>query len=976
MGSPDYSAFSNAELLALEQACDDFEKDYRNGKSKPVREYIQSSNPQLMAIVAQEFEQIRLGENLIENTQVGNQGVSHTLVGEVASGKKLAEGTLIGSFRLIKPLGAGATSQVWKAHHLELARDVAIKFPHAQSSGVLKRFARESQAVAKLRHSNIVSIHEVDLQDESNPFLVCDLVDGESLAEKQESHSFSIEETIELLIPIVDAVAYSHANGVVHRDLKPQNILIDATGKPFVTDFGLARILNAETELLTHEGDILGTPAFMSPEQASGQANIDQRSDVYSLGVILFQLLTNELPFRGNIQSTVHQILTVDPPSPATLNRHVPKDLETICLKCLAKHPRQRFTQAKELLEELERFRDGKPILSRPISSFEKTKLWVARNKVVAGTLGVACLLLVGLGVGGVWFGLAMSAGKEREYRLRVAAQASEKEAITSKNEKEAALEDALFQKTIAEQKALDAENAFQFLGSVFKESEPVLSVLTGDGIGLGDPPSLEKMFRTASLRLRSRFPGDPKTQAKLLDTLGNSCRSLGLYSIAQKLFDDSKQIRKSNSKAFSKTDFDFQTKENQFFAAQLLHDQGRLDDALREYQSCLELDALSTEQKLFRATVQFQMGRLYLTLRNNQAAKKCFASSLETRKLFLDQDSVVVRATQIGHEYCDCVAGNFESLKKIRKLIGRDGWPTKAAQKYLSMLISRNQNQLGTAVEKYRDLTIFLREHLSESHPLFLTAMGDFAGLLWDAGEYKDALPAVQFVIEKAQSIAGDHYLLRKAKLKLAVELHRNGESELAVPIFEQLLATHENEKDIREIWHGLVWSYNAIGQPEKAKRIVDLLLIDLNQRTHEEATWILYTAARIYEKSDIRDFEDFDRRTKRNLKSRKGLPGSGFWSRRMAIVCIHYGELSKADELIRHSLQVEAQRFPAGHPRIANCQMTLATVLFLQKKYGAAEEQVRLALAIRKDRLPAESKMTKECESFLKRLKGLTKQ
>ena len=300
-------------------------------------------------------------------------------------------------FELREKVGVGSFGSVWKALDTELDRIVALKIPrHGQlSPGEVEQFLREARAAAQLRHSHIVAVHEVG-RDEDMVYIASEFVEGASLESYLKDQLFSPREATALCIQLAEALEHAHQHGVVHRDLKPANIILDWAQQAHITDFGLAKRDSGEITM-TMDGKLLGTPSYMSPEQASGQAHrSDRRSDVYSLGVILFELLTGELPFRGNVRMLLHCVIHDDPPSPRRLNNSIPKDLETICLKCLEKDPRKRYATANEFADELRRFLKGQPILARSITPLGRTWRWCKRQPLGAALVGLLLLLAIG----------------------------------------------------------------------------------------------------------------------------------------------------------------------------------------------------------------------------------------------------------------------------------------------------------------------------------------------------------------------------------------------------------------------------------------------------------------------------------------------------------------------------------------------------------------------------------------------------
>ncbi|MBI4615199.1 MAG: tetratricopeptide repeat protein [Planctomycetes bacterium] len=315
-------------------------------------------------------------------------------------------GLPFGGFRLLEEIGRGGMGIVWKAWDTRLRRIVAVKqiLPKASGgAGAVERFLREARSAARLRHTGIVTVHEIGVAD-GEPFITMELVEGKSLA-RHLGEPRSPREAAELARDVALALQHAHEHGVVHRDVKPGNILLDGSGRPHLTDFGLAKDLEVSTEAaLTASRDLLGTPRYMSPEQVAGGGRaVGPASDQFSLGAILYELLAGRPPFSGdNVWMILTAVAALDPTPPSVWNRRVPRDLEAICLCALEKDPRARYPSIGDLAQDLERFLDGRPVEARPLAAWARllrraarhraSVLWAAAAVLSAATLGAVLL--------------------------------------------------------------------------------------------------------------------------------------------------------------------------------------------------------------------------------------------------------------------------------------------------------------------------------------------------------------------------------------------------------------------------------------------------------------------------------------------------------------------------------------------------------------------------------------------------------
>jgi tetratricopeptide (TPR) repeat protein/tRNA A-37 threonylcarbamoyl transferase component Bud32 len=336
-------------------------------------------------------------------------------------------------YEILGELGRGGMGIVFKARHVRLHRVVALKmilFPSQASTEDRLRFRSEAELAAQLHHPNIVQIYEVG-ETECGPYIALEYVEGGSLAELLRGGPQPPRQAAELIEALASAMQHAHERGIVHRDLKPANVLLAACGlagegaKPQaavakITDFGLAKNVEG-TAGLTRTGEVLGTPNYMSPEQARGQPDaIGLHTDVYALGAVLYECLAGVPPFRGlSIAETLLRVQACDPVPPTRLQPGIPRDLETICLKCLEKEPRRRYPSAGALAEDLGRFRAGQPIRARPVGALERGWKWARRRPAVATLLAVSLAAGLVLLVGGWWSYLAVLGARDREAQQR-----------------------------------------------------------------------------------------------------------------------------------------------------------------------------------------------------------------------------------------------------------------------------------------------------------------------------------------------------------------------------------------------------------------------------------------------------------------------------------------------------------------------------------------------------------------------------
>ena len=506
---------------------------------------------------------------------------------------------------------------VYKARHIALKRIVALKMvldgAHA-GAAQLARFRAEAEAVAKLQHPHIVQIYEVGEFD-GRPFFSLEYVEGGSLDKKIAGTPQPARAAANLVEAIARAMHAVHQQGIVHRDLKPANVLMTKDGQPKVSDFGLAKQLDADQQL-SHSGAIMGTPAYMAPEQAAGKIReIGPVTDVYALAAILYDLLTGRPPFKGaTVMDTIDQVRSKDPVPPSQLQPKVPRDLETICLKGLRKDARQRYGSALELADDLHRFLDGQPILARPVSAWERAWKWARREPTKAVAVAAVLLALVAGAVGIVFYGLykdqqattreqeATTRAKEANVRAekleqqqgrrqeidRLSNSAREKEAIA--REKEAIARAEKLEQQQGRRREIDPlrisaseAESIEYLTNAERDLAKALAIYNNDREAFGDElgSSLKASFNLVGTKLkiqvkekddRAKLVADRKDFADREKLFRSARYKVVFHTISfreENRTDDTTVVRSAAPKALEELGLDV-TKRPEEFAAGL----------------------------------------------------------------------------------------------------------------------------------------------------------------------------------------------------------------------------------------------------------------------------------------------------------------------------------------------------------------------------------------------------------------------
>ncbi len=440
----------------------------------------------------------------------------------------------IAGYRILDEIHAGGQGVVFRALQETTGRNVAIKFLRSgplASVDDQDRFDRETRVLGQLRHPNIVAVHDSG-ESGGHRYLVMDLVDGVSVDRYVDGGGLTLHDTLLMFQTLCGAIHAAHLRGVIHRDLKPSNILVNENGNPCILDFGLAKLTMELSETMvsphiTVTGQFLGTLPWASPEQVDGAPDqVDIRTDIYSLGVLLFRLLTGVPPYevQGRIRDVLSNITTVPPTRPRTIRPDIDEDLETIILKCLNKDPRDRYQSVAAMVDDLQRYSANQPILARPPSTTYHLKKFVVRHKTTSALAGLTLMCFLAFGLVMTVLYRSAEVARRGEFVQRVSAEDNLARALQAEGDARVA--------------AATASQVSGFLVELFGTAAP--------DNAKGGTITVRDVLDRGATRVQLELADQPKVQATLLMTMGSAYRSLALHDEAQKLLDQSLRLRRA----------------------------------------------------------------------------------------------------------------------------------------------------------------------------------------------------------------------------------------------------------------------------------------------------------------------------------------------------------------------------------------------------------------------------------------------
>ena len=688
------------------------------------------------------------------------------------------------NYTILEEIGRGGMGIVFRARHHRLNRDVALKVLSQAAAGNPERwlrFSTEAQAIARLHHPNIIQVFDSG-EENGIPYVAQELADRGTLGQRISGTPQGATEAAHLARQLADAVAHAHDNGVLHRDIKPSNVLFCGDTVK-LADFGLAKLIDRETDL-TETKDVIGTPAYMSPEQAAGDRSaIGKPTDVFTLGILLYEMLTGVTPFRAETPvQTLHLILDHDPVAPRQLQPGVPRDLDTICLKCLSKKPTDRYEQASELSDDLNRYLDGYPIKARPTPIWKRVMKWCRRHPSAASLLGVSLVATVLL--------LAIWVSFTRQLAIQTA---------------------------IAKQKTMEANRSLSEQIESNAATQEVLEFLTtglfdsaipeNDGIELRVVDVLEK----AGTTIDQRFHDRPIVEAAVRASIGNTFLKLGVPLRALPHLQRSTNLyRQVDNVNLAELQFDAEHAH-----AICLKSLNRTGEARLAIEHLLESSLDQSVEKQLAAKLAF--ASLLLTERKLDEAIRYTTELLAECQDTLGEGHKTTLTTlgQLG--VIQFTKGNQEEtleiweqhLEATRRFLGDDNPETMTAVGNVAVILA-NLGRHSEAEALHRENWQRNLRRLGAKHSDTITTKHNLAMAIWRTGQHKEATTLLNEVVAELAEVFGpvDHRTLQAlyetGRMYLEMKAFNDG-----AELYDQHIKPHLQNHQSTDRWVRIVLVY-----------------------------------------------------------------------------------------------------------------------------------------------------------------------
>ncbi len=888
----------------------------------------------------------------------------------------------IGGYQIERVIGAGGMATVYEAIQERPRRRVALKVMkrYLADSSALQRFEFETEVLARLKHPGIAQIFEAGVHDDGQsgavPFFAMEYIEGaRPITAYADERFLDARARLEMFSAVCDAVQHGHQNGVIHRDLKPGNILVGADGRPKVIDFGVARSSDGEgatSSQYTQHGQLIGTLNYMSPEQCVGGGAIDARSDVYSLGVVLYELLCGAPPHELSavpIPEALRMVLQETPRRPSGTNSAFRGDVDAIVMKALEKEPARRYQTASEFAADVNRLLEKQPIQARPATTMYQLRKFAQRNRsLVGGIAAVFVTLLIGIGATTRQAYLADRARREADL-LRESAESRLTRAIEAETAAEQARDLEQQQRLIAEQRGRELEEVTEFqsaqlrginvaeMGSRLRED-----LLAKARVGLSqagaEPGEVEaavaeferalatvnftdvalatldaSLFERSLKAIEDQFADQPLVEAQLLSTLALTMDDLGLLARSAETMQRAVEIRRQEL-----GNSDLLTLSAIHGLGSVLVTQARYSEAEECYREVLDgRRRVLGEDHPETVRIVNSMGALLVQQGKLAEAEPYFKESLETRRRTLGEDhpdtlramSNMGTLLQDQGKYAEAAPYCIDALEKRRRILGDDHPSTLISIDTMGSLL-RGEGRLEDAEACYEEALESRRRVLGSTHPQTLRSINNMAAILTVLGKHAEAEPLYHEALDARLELLGpDHPDTLRSMNNMALVLHRQGLLEDAEAYYSRVLAA--NRRVLGDEHPSTIFSLDRVGT----------LLQELGRLDEAEAHFreAMLTGRRVLGEghADV-------------LHATSHLGGA----------LRELGELEEAAAMGREAVERARQAFPEGHWNTATFLAQYAKTLVAMKRFVEAEAALLEAVELNQRVLGEEHEST----------------